>query len=209
VAFTDPFDNQRQSSVDESDVNKGGDSWQRVAGEPVQSFVLQVTVPRLSQVTEFVQSHAAMTSQQIGPQDIQTALNPGSRGNQRQLTSSATLKPYPIVNTPSLHCENDQLVFYAIPPGMLAWRNKGEGSWMISYLYQKLCNHDFRRPLNMLSLLTKVSAEMSFRTTDIPKTELHKKMAISVIEHKLTKDVLFTRKERKPHSEKCHPDFFL
>ena len=210
MIFTDPSDNPRQSSVDEFDVNRGGDSWQRIPGEPVQPFVLPVTVPRMPQFTESVMSHAAMTSQPLGPQDIQRAPNPGRSGNQRQPTTPAAPKPYPIVNTPSLHCENDQLVFYAIPPGMFAWRNTVDGSWMISYLYQILCNHDFRRPLNLLSLLTKVSAQMSVRTTNVPANpRLHEKMAISVVEHKLTKDVLFTRKKRKPHSAKSHPDFFL
>ncbi|KAH3830186.1 hypothetical protein DPMN_103425 [Dreissena polymorpha] len=105
---------------------------------------------------------------------------------------SPQLKPFPYVDTPSLKCENDQLVFYAIPPGMLAWRNTKEGSWMLYYLNNLIEKCDVRLPINMLKLLLKVNANMSLRSTDAPSDKnLNKKKAISVVEHKLTRDLIF------------------
>ncbi|XP_052765400.1 caspase-3-like [Mya arenaria] len=106
---------------------------------------------------------------------------------------SPKLLPYPIIETPSLECENDQLVFYAIPPGYFAWRNEGEGSWMIYYLHAVVMAHSDKRKLNLISLLTKVSARMSVRSTYIPgEFKMDKKKAVPVIEHKLMKDVMFS-----------------
>jgi hypothetical protein len=103
--------------------------------------------------------------------------------------------PYAIVDTPSLKCDNDMLIMFAIPPGMFAWRNTSEGSWMIDYLHQVLMAYDMRRPKNFLNLMTKVSALMSRRTTNTPSAPgMHAKKAVSVIEHKLDKDILFRQK---------------
>ncbi|KAH3717078.1 hypothetical protein DPMN_059856 [Dreissena polymorpha] len=108
------------------------------------------------------------------------------------LGSSPQFKPFPFVDTPSLKCENDQLVFYAIPPGMLAWRNTEKGSWMLYYLNKLVKKCDGRRPVNILKLLLKVNAKMALRTTNAPyDTNLDKKKAISVVEHKLTRDLIF------------------
>ncbi|XP_052765444.1 caspase-3-like [Mya arenaria] len=106
---------------------------------------------------------------------------------------SAKLLPYPIIETPSLKCENDQLVFYAIPPGYFAWRSEGEGSWMIYYLHALVMAHSDKRKLNLISLLTRVTARMSVKSTNVPgETEMDKKKAVPVIEHKLMKDVVFS-----------------
>ncbi len=109
-------------------------------------------------------------------------------------------RPYPIVDTPSLKCDNDFLVMYAIPPGMFAWRNTSDGSWMIDYLHKVIMAYNMAaRPSNLLSLLTKVSAKMSQRETNTPsEPRWHQKKAVSVIEHKLTKDVIFTPKAAMP-----------
>ena len=103
--------------------------------------------------------------------------------------------PYAIVDIPSLKCDNDMMIMYAIPPGMFAWRNTSEGSWMIDYLYRVLMAYNMKRPKNFLNLMTKVSALMSRRTTNTPSAPaMHEKKAVSVIEHKLVKDIFFKQK---------------
>jgi len=120
--------------------------------------------------------------------------------------SSPGLKPqspYAIVDTPSIHCDNDMLVVYAIPTGHFAWRNSMDGSWMIYYLHKVLMAYDFKKPKNFLSLLTMVNAQMSQRTTNAPHNKtLHEKKAVSVIEHKLTRDVIFQQKVEMSHWKK-------
>lgn len=112
--------------------------------------------------------------------------------------------PYAIVDVPSLKCDNDMLVMFAIPPGMFAWRNTSEGSWMIDYLHQVLMAYDLRKPKSFLSLMTKVTFRMSQRTTNTPsQPSMHYKKAVSVIEHKLTKDILMYQKV--PGSEWVRP----
>lgn len=94
---------------------------------------------------------------------------------------------------PSLQCDADMLIVYAVPPGMLAWRNSSDGSWMIHYLHEVLAEYDMKSPKNFLHVLTKVAAKMSRRTTDVPDfQEMHEKKAVPVIEHKLTKDIMFS-----------------
>lgn len=106
-----------------------------------------------------------------------------------------TQTPYAIVDTPSIKCDNDMLVLYAIPPGFFAWRNNVDGSWMIHYLHQVLMQYDMRKPRNFLSVLTKVTALMSRRTTNAPNNQrLDGKKAVCVIEHRLTRDVYFEQK---------------
>ncbi|XP_053386794.1 caspase-3-like [Mercenaria mercenaria] len=99
------------------------------------------------------------------------------------------------IDTPCLKCDADMLVMYAIPPGMLAWRNTADGSWMIHYLYEILMAYDLKAPKSFLNILTKVSARMALRSTDTPSIpEIHEKKAIPVIEHMLTRDILFSLK---------------
>ena len=113
----------------------------------------------------------------------------------KQVNTTNTHTSYDIEDTPSLQCDNDMLVMYAIPQGMSAWRSSDDGSWMIHYLHEVLMKYDMSRPKSLLSLLTKVSSIMARRSTKSPlNASLHKMKAIPVIEHKLIKDVIFTPK---------------
>lgn len=107
---------------------------------------------------------------------------------------AAFVRPF-VEGTPSLLCDNDMVVLYAIPPGMFAWRNTNDGSWMIDFLHQVLMAYDMQKPKSFLALLTKVSAMMSKRTTNVPAIpKLHAQTAVSVVEHKTTKDIIFYQK---------------
>ncbi|KAH3862874.1 hypothetical protein DPMN_025849 [Dreissena polymorpha] len=167
-----------QPCLDDSDVHFAKDSWATGPdnqGQPVQLHDdLLATTGNESFALPMV------------PQFTSTQLV------REQLGSSPHLKPFPFVDTPSLKCENNQLVFYAIPPGMFAWRNTEDGSWMLYYLNNLIEMCDDRRPINMLKLLLKVNAVMARRTTNVPSDKnLDKKKAISVVEHKLTRDLIF------------------
>jgi hypothetical protein len=84
---------------------------------------------------------------------------------------------------------------YAIPPGMLAWRNTSAGSWMINYMHEILMDYDMEAPKCFLKDLTKISRKMARRSTDTPSMpEFHEKKAVPVIEHMLTHDILFSLK---------------
>ncbi|XP_053380576.1 caspase-like [Mercenaria mercenaria] len=101
-----------------------------------------------------------------------------------------------ITTASSLKCYVDMLVMYAIPPGMFAWRNTDEGSWMIHYLHEVLLDEykGSKSPISFLAVLTGVSARMSRRTTNTSKPEWNEKKAVPVIEHMLTRKILFSKK---------------
>lgn len=84
---------------------------------------------------------------------------------------------------------------YAIPPGHFAWRNTADGSWMLDYLHKTVMAYNMKKPTDFLKLLRKVSWRMSMRQTNTPSDpHMHEKKAISVIEHKLDKDIVFKPK---------------
>lgn len=106
---------------------------------------------------------------------------------------SGVVEPLADTDAPSLKCDSDMLVMYAVPAGMLAWRNTSDGSWMVHYLHEVLMAYDRNNPRDFLHVLTKVAARMSRRTTDAPEIpDMHEKKAVPVIEHKLTRDILFS-----------------
>ncbi|XP_045211958.2 caspase-7-like isoform X2 [Mercenaria mercenaria] len=95
-------------------------------------------------------------------------------------------------DTPYLNCcDNDMLVMFAAPPGMVAWRSEANGSWMIHHLHAVLMEYDFRKPKNLVIVLTKVCRLISQCETHVQDPKFHKKKVVSVIESKLTKDILF------------------
>ncbi|XP_052262797.1 caspase-1-like [Dreissena polymorpha] len=97
--------------------------------------------------------------------------------------------------TVSLHCEIDQLVFYASPPGTSALRNEAEGSCMISDLHSLICRQDTSRPFDMLKMLTKVIAKTCQRSSQSrPDLALGDKKAVPVIKHKMTRDLVMEPK---------------
>ncbi|KAL4239204.1 hypothetical protein ACF0H5_000021 [Mactra antiquata] len=182
---------QPRESFDISDTRGGKDSWREnqprsyTAHEP-QGFATrrpQFCVPTMPGATggrDFINVHGSSSGSWTSSRNIQKIYAP---------------TPYGINETPSLSCDSDMLVMYAIPPGKFAWRNSNEGSWMIDYLYQVLMRHDLRNPKSFLSLLSRVNARMSHRSTYTPSNpETDGKTAISVIEHKLCKDIIFEQK---------------
>lgn len=111
------------------------------------------------------------------------------------MDAQVALKQNIVEETLSLHCEIDQLVFFATPPGTSAWRNKAEGSWMISDLYSVMCTQDTTRPFDMLKMLTKAIAKTCQRSTQCRAgLAFRGKKAVPVIEHKLTRDVVIEPK---------------
>lgn len=183
----------RSESFDVSDTRYGDDSWatnqskshsQAVNREPRSTRESpQFYVPNVSHSSSsqgFINVHGSMPKNWASSRTVQKIYAP---------------TPYAIVDTPSLKCDNDMLVMYAIPPGMFAWRNTSDGSWMIDYLHKILMDQNMRKPKSFLNLLTKVNALMSRRATYTPsQPETDGKTAISVIEHKLCKDIVFEQK---------------
>ncbi|KAH3861895.1 uncharacterized protein LOC127866063 [Dreissena polymorpha] len=171
-------DNCWQTSLETPDVHFTNDSW---AGGPDNQ----------GQSAHLLDDHTITPGNESSALPMVTQIQ-SAQLLRAPLRSSPKLKPFPLVDTPSLKCENDQLIFYAIPPGMFAWRNTEDGSWMLYYLNNLIEMCDERRPINMLKLLLKVNAEMALRTTNVPSDKnLDRKKAISVVEHKLTRDLIF------------------
>ncbi|XP_045211959.2 uncharacterized protein LOC123563303 [Mercenaria mercenaria] len=211
-ASNDETTRRMRESFDVSDTNWGQDSWasdQTAAGQT--TFTSSFQIPAAGQhhatgQTASARSYHAQPSSSHTPSFMVPKVpreqhrSPQYRHQTLHAPSRLVNKiyaptPYAIVETPSLKCDNDMLVMFAIPPGMFAWRNTSEGSWMIDYLHQVLMAYDMRRPKNFLNLMTKVSSLMSRRTTNTPSApSMHAKKAVSVIEHKLDKDIFFQQK---------------
>lgn len=198
LSLTDGRGRSKCESIDVSDTRRGEDSWAegdkskssaRHQPSAITSTKQILPPPSIQSTTFYVpkvqQKHTGGTHPAM----------PVPHATSRHISKIYAPTPYAIVETPSLKCDNDMLVMYAIPAGLFAWRNTSDGSWMIDYLHQVLMAYDMRRPKNFLNLLTKVSALMSRRTTNTPSSpDMHAKKAISVVEHKLTKDIVFQHK---------------
>lgn len=200
---------QMTETVDESDTRPDEDTWstglsdfnpvtrssspRAGQGQSIYSRSYEVSIQRRQQPSFYVPRIQQSTNapSELFPQHRSQMHSASGRLGSKIYVPS----PYAFDETHSLKCDNDMLVMFAIPPGMFAWRNTSEGSWMIDYLHQVLMAYDMRRPKNFLNLLTKVSALMSRRKTNTPSNpSMHAKTAVSVIEHKLVKDIVFQPK---------------
>lgn len=197
-----------RESTDESDTRPGQDTWAANQHSSSASGPTSSHVTKQGHISNSSLQHVPAQNRQnptIFTPKIQSSTPGTSHTPQyRQHIASAPVRyvnkiyaptPYALADTPSIQCDSDMLVMFAIPPGMFAWRNTSEGSWMIDYLHRVLMAYDMRRPKNFLNLLTKVNALMSRRATNTPSNpSMHKKTAVSVIEHKLDKDIVFQQK---------------
>ena len=142
--------------------------------------------------SQYLESHTARMWSFGGQQPAE---NQNSSASQRFEGEDLEQRPYPINDTPSLKCDNDFLVMYAIPPGYFAWRNTLDGSWMLDYLHKTIMSYNMKKPQDFLTLLRKVSRRMSQRQTNTPSDKrMHAMKAIPVIEHKLDKNIVFKPK---------------
>lgn len=201
---------RRQRSQDVTDTKASGDSWapnyrttaNAQLNHPIRSHIGDSG----SYSTNDPHNETNLFEQYSTARVWSTGGYHAANQNQRQPTTSQTLvennprenitpRPFPVNETPSLQCDNDFLVMYAIPPGHFAWRNTADGSWMLDYLHKTVMAYNMKKPVDFLKLLRKVSWRMSMRQTNTPSDpRMHEKKAISVIEHKLDKDIVFKPK---------------
>ena len=201
VASSDRPGQKKQRSFDETDTKPSADSWAHLPSyrttasaqlnQPSHSQPGNAGMPynerNLGERACYSESHIARAWSSGG------AENPSTSQSSRE--NNIPLRPYPVNETPSLKCDNDFLVMYAIPPGFFAWRNTVDGSWMLDYLHKTIMSYDMKKPQDFLKLLRKVSRRMSQRQTNTPSDKrMHAMKAIPVIEHKLDKDIIFKPK---------------
>ena len=208
----DRFGRVKPPSVDVTDTRPSGDSWAGTAhvqrGPPIRYSGEAHARSPVSVEPRFETSDQNLDHSRtyVSRAQIPTGMKTTGADDQRffqtsQLLRESNLKensyqrPYPINESPSLQCDNDFLVMYAIPPGYFAWRNTADGSWMIDYLYKTVMAYDMNKPVDFLKLLRKVTMRMSARQTNTPfDPRMDQMKAVSVIEHKLVKDIVFKPK---------------
>ena len=214
----DRFGRVKPPSVDVTDTRPSGDSW--AAGSHRSTATAQLSPPTRShtgdacgffpmsgerrfetgdQNLDYSQTYVARARSSSGQQsagaDDQRFFQTSQLLREHSVNDITLQRPYPVNDSPSLQCDNDYLVMYAIPPGYFAWRNTADGSWMIDYLFKTVMAYDMKKPQDFLKLLRKVSRRMSTRQTNTPSDpRMHEMKAVSVIEHKLVKDIVFKPK---------------
>lgn len=210
----DRFGRVKPPSVDVTDTRPSGDSWAAsghrstahaqlsppIRSQPGEARARSPTsADPCSETGDHSQTYVSQAQISIGQSaagaDDQRFFQTSQLLRKSDVNENSNQRPYPINESPSLQCDNDFLVMYAIPPGYFAWRNTADGSWMIDYLYKTVMAYDMKKPTDFLKLLRKVTMRMSARQTNTPSDPgMHEMKAVSVIEHKLVKDIVFKPK---------------
>ena len=212
----DRFGRVKPPSVDVTDTRPSGDSW--AASEstahaqlspPIRSHPgdartrsptseeprFETSDQNLDYSRTYLSRAQSSSVQETSGADDQRFFQTSPLLRESNVNANSYQRPYPINESPSLQCDNDFLVMYAIPPGYFAWRNTSDGSWMIDYLYKTVMAYDMTKPTDFLKLLRKVTMRMCARQTNTPSDpRMHEMKAVSVIEHKLVKDIVFKPK---------------
>ncbi|KAK3580277.1 hypothetical protein CHS0354_023515 [Potamilus streckersoni] len=121
--------------------------------------------------------------------NIKDEADAGHKKDDYQKRTESGFESKPVISL--INIQKDCLVVYAIQSGMYAWRHRTTGSWLFVELSNAMKEHASQSPINFLDILTKTAFKMAQRETSGGFK------AVSVIQHRLTKDLLIPLKHRQ------------